>query len=115
MQLDYGVWETDNMIQMNEKLFHYVTKCTKKTYNGKRGRDTEIDNDDRIVKRFVCFELNDIGQGLSNCLFDVSHFPVGSYSIKWHSCCVDSRGSYWSLLPLNTGPVFTVQKPPVVG
>ncbi|KAJ0081175.1 hypothetical protein Patl1_12207 [Pistacia atlantica] len=102
-------WETDNMVEMNEKLFQYVTQCAKKTNHRKRARDTDIDNDGRAVNTFVHFEPNDRGQGFSNCLLDVSQFPVGSYRIKWHSCCIDSQGSYWSLLPLNAGPLFTIK------
>ncbi|PNS94002.1 hypothetical protein POPTR_018G118800v4 [Populus trichocarpa] len=108
-----GPLDTDNLIQMNEKLFHHVTECTKKTSNSKRGREKDIDSDE-IITGFVCFDLIDARKGFSNCLLDVSHFPVGSYRIKWQSCCIDSQGSYWSLLPLNTGPVFTVQKPTAV-
>ncbi|XP_061951660.1 uncharacterized protein LOC133674521 [Populus nigra] len=108
-----GPLDTDNLIQMNEKLFHHVTECTKKTSNSKRGREKDIDSDE-IITGFVCFDLIDARKGFSNCLLDVSHFPEGSYRIKWQSCCIDSQGSYWSLLPLNTGPVFTVQKPTAV-
>ncbi|KAF3449225.1 hypothetical protein FNV43_RR09953 [Rhamnella rubrinervis] len=34
---------------------------------------------------------------------------------KLLSCYVDSQGNYWSLIPLNDGPVVTVQKSVVVG
>ncbi|KAJ8758643.1 hypothetical protein K2173_000364 [Erythroxylum novogranatense] len=102
MQPDYRTWETENRIQMNDKLFNYVVK------NCKPDRDKDADTNNR-VEVFVCFELYDKGQGFASCLLDVSHFPVGSYRIKWHSCCIDSQGSYWSLLPLNSQPIFTVQ------
>ncbi|KAJ6731845.1 C1ORF73 PROTEIN [Salix purpurea] len=106
--------DSDNLIQMNEKLLHHVTECsTKKTTNSKRGREKDIDSDE-IITGFACFDLIDARKGFSNCLLDVSRFPVGSYRIKWQSCCIDSQGSYWSLLPLNAGPVFTVQKPTAV-
>lgn len=102
----YQAWENDDMVEMNEKLLLYVTQCgTKSIYNNKCG--TGI-TDCGIVNTFVCFEPNARGQGFSSCLLDVSRFPVGSYRIKWHSCCVDNHGNYWSLLPLNAGPVFTV-------
>lgn len=114
MQLDYEDWEVSGMIVMNEKLWHHVIEHAKKTDKCKRGRDYETSSNDGIVYRFVCFELNDRGQGFSSCLLDVSDFPVGSYRIKWHSCCIDDQGSYWSLLPLNAGPVFTIQKTSVV-
>ncbi|KAG5226031.1 ARM repeat superfamily protein [Salix suchowensis] len=106
--------DSDNLIRMNEKLLHHVTECsTKKTTNSKRGREKDIDSDE-IITGFACFDLIDARKGFSNCLLDVSRFPVGSYRIKWQSCCIDSQGSYWSLLPLNAGPVFTVQKPTAV-
>ncbi|KAF2302761.1 hypothetical protein GH714_006212 [Hevea brasiliensis] len=114
MQLDYDDWEMSSMIAMNERLWHQVIDRAKKTDNCKRGRDYDASSDDGTVYRFVCFELNDRGQGFSSCLLDVSDFPVGSYRIKWHSCCIDYRGSYWSLLPLNAVPVFTIKKPSAV-
>lgn len=95
---------------MNEKLFQYVTECAKRTTSyGKRFRDDDM-NDEQMVYEFVCFEPNGKGQGFSSCVLDVSHFPVGCYSVEWHSCCIDNEGSYWSLLPLNSRPVFTVQE-----
>ncbi|XP_044497039.1 uncharacterized protein LOC123219259 isoform X3 [Mangifera indica] len=102
-------WEKDNMVEMNEKLFQYVTECTQKINHSKRAGDTDIDNNARTVNTFVQIEPNDRGQGFSNCLLDVSQFPVGTYRIKWHSCCIDSQGSYWSLLPLNAEPLFTIK------
>ncbi|KAG6740958.1 hypothetical protein POTOM_056430 [Populus tomentosa] len=87
-----GPLDTNNLIQMNEKLFHHVTECTKKTSNSKRGREKDIDSDE-IITGFVCFDLIDARKGFSNCLLDVSHFPVGSYRIKWQSCCIDSQGA----------------------
>ncbi|KAL9453093.1 hypothetical protein AB3S75_008815 [Citrus x aurantiifolia] len=100
-------WEDSNVVEINETLFQYVTECTKRTNYCKCFGDGDINNDG-AVSVFVHFELSERGQGFSNCLLDVSHFPVGSYRIKWHCCCIDSQGSYWSLLPLNAEPVFTV-------
>ncbi|XP_050232717.1 uncharacterized protein LOC126681259 [Mercurialis annua] len=108
VQLNYENQEISGMIALNKKLFHYVTKRAEKTDNGKCSKDYDNDGGDRNVYGFVSFELNDRGQGFSNCLLDVSNFPVGCYRIKWHSCLIDNQGSYWSLLPLNAGPVFTV-------
>ncbi|KAH9747176.1 ARM repeat superfamily protein [Citrus sinensis] len=100
-------WEDSDVVEINEMLFQYVTECTKRTNYRKCFRDGDINNDGAVTV-FVHFELSARGQGFSNCLLDVSHFPVGSYRIKWHCCCIDSQGSYWSLLPLNAEPVFTV-------
>ncbi|KAL9456624.1 hypothetical protein AB3S75_005782 [Citrus x aurantiifolia] len=100
-------WEDSEVVEINETLFQYVTECTKRTNYCKCFGDDDINNDG-AVSVFVHFELSERGQGFSNCLLDVSHFPVGSYRIKWHCCCIDSQGSYWSLLPLNAEPVFTV-------
>lgn len=99
-------WENSDMVEMNEKLFQYATESTKRTNYGNCFRDGDINNG--AVTVFVHFEPSERGQGFSNCLLDVSHFPVGLYRIKWHCCCIDSQGSYWSLLPLNAEPVFTV-------
>lgn len=97
-------WEIDDMLVLNEELYQYVTRRAKKN-NGKRVRDS---SNEKVARAFVSFEANGRGQGFSNCLLDVSHFPAGTYRMKWHSCCIDSRGAYWSLLPLNAAPVFTI-------
>lgn len=97
-------WEIDDMLMLNEELYQYVTRCAKKN-DGKHVRDS---SDEKVARAFVSLEVNGRGQGFSNCLLDVSRFPAGTYRMKWHSCCIDSRGTYWSLLPLNTGPVFTI-------
>ncbi|CAK7324815.1 unnamed protein product [Dovyalis caffra] len=52
-----GPLDTANLIQMNEKLLHHVTECTKKTINGKHGRDKDIGGDEsRQLER--CDEMN---------------------------------------------------------
>lgn len=101
-------WERVDMVEMNEHLFRYVAERKAKINHGKRRRGNDVDNDYEILYAFAEFEPNERGQGFSNCLLDVSSFPVGSYQIRWHSCCVDRQGTYWSLLPLNSEPVFTV-------
>lgn len=90
---------------MSNKLFHHAIKPGKKP--GVAGR---FDWNNNGVSAVVQFEPNERGQGFSSCLLDVSRFPVGSYQIKWLSCCIDQHGSYWNLLPLNGKPVFTVKK-----
>ncbi|KAL6194670.1 hypothetical protein ACLB2K_035750 [Fragaria x ananassa] len=97
-------WETDDMVENNEKLLKYATDCSTKKGN-KCGRSSD---EGEFVNSFVCFDLNDRGQGFSSCLLDVSGFPVGSYRIKWYSCCFDNQGQCWTLPSLNPGPVFTV-------
>ena len=107
MQWGCRAWENDDMVEINEMLFRYVTNLhTKRISNGKRRKYDK--NEDGVVYAFVHFEPNESGQGFASCLLDISSFPVGSYRIKWHSCCIDDEGSYWSLLPLNAGPVVTV-------
>lgn len=96
------------MVYLNEKLWNYVMESGEKSSNRKRYKGS--DNDDKSVNGFASFEMSGKGQGFSSCLLDVSGFPVGSYRIKWFSCCVDDQGTYWSLLPLNAGPAFSVQK-----
>ncbi|XP_041028230.1 uncharacterized protein LOC121268164 [Juglans microcarpa x Juglans regia] len=101
-------WETDDIVEINGMLLHHVKNLsTKKINNSKRRR--RDDNEDGVYA-FVHFEPNERGQGFASCLLDISGFPVGSYRIKWHSCCIDNQGSYWSLLPLNAGPVITVRR-----
>ncbi|XVE48447.1 hypothetical protein DITRI_Ditri01bG0003000 [Diplodiscus trichospermus] len=109
MEWDCQPWESEDMVEMNEKLFHYVTECGMKRSYGKHFWDNDI-KDEQIANGFVCFKPNAKGQGFSSCVLDVSRFPEGCYRVKWYSCCIDNQGSYWSLLPLNCGPVFTVQK-----
>ncbi|KAF5742375.1 hypothetical protein HS088_TW09G00420 [Tripterygium wilfordii] len=105
-------WKDENaMVELNEKLFCYVSKCSKRSDRENPAWDNDVESG--IVNSFVSFELNERGQGFSSCLLDVSHFPLGSYRIKWHSCCIDKQGRYWSLLPLNEGPVFEVRNPVV--
>ncbi|KAL2537231.1 ARM repeat superfamily protein [Forsythia ovata] len=100
---------SQDLVDLNEQLVGYVTGSTRSC------RMHCGDNiGDCIVNQYVHFELNARGQGFSTCLLDVSSFPVGSYRIKWHSCCIDSGGSYWSLLPLNAGPVLTIQDSKIV-
>lgn len=101
------------MVELNDKLFRYVTECHTKRSNNSKHCGT-CDNDGGCVNAFVCFKPNKRGQGFSSCLLDVSGFPVGSYRIKWQSCYLDSEGNYWSLIPLNAGPIVTVQKSMVV-
>ncbi|XP_011654519.1 uncharacterized protein LOC101204851 isoform X2 [Cucumis sativus] len=103
-------WENDDVVEMHNKLLHYVTESTKnEAYIGKC-RTSSVRKTDRDVEVFVQFEPDEKGQGFSNCLFDVSHFPVGCYRIKWYSCCVDSEGCFWNLLPLNSGPLLTIHQ-----
>ncbi|CAH8345934.1 unnamed protein product [Eruca vesicaria subsp. sativa] len=104
-QKSYTPWRDEDLVEMSNKLFHHaVTKSSKKPEVS--GRFDWSSG----VSAVVQFEPNERGQGFSSCLLDVSRFPVGSYQIKWLSCCIDQHGSYWNLLPLNGKPVFTVKK-----
>ncbi|KAL5539665.1 hypothetical protein UlMin_044823 [Ulmus minor] len=107
----FQAWETDEMVEMNKELFRYVTESESTSDNimNINKRRCGIDDDREFVNSFVCCKLNERGIGFSGCSLDVSGFPTGSYRIKWHSCCVDNQSNYWSLLPLNAGPVFTIQ------
>ncbi|XP_043720116.1 uncharacterized protein LOC122667766 isoform X3 [Telopea speciosissima] len=110
-QLGFRGWETSEMVDLNEELLWHVKEGI---VNGKKhGRFSN--GFGGSAHAFMCFELNDSRQGFSTCLLDVSAFPVGSYKIKWHSSCIDNQGSYWSLLHLNSGPIFSVKKPLVSG
>ncbi|CAH9100281.1 unnamed protein product [Cuscuta europaea] len=91
--------EIDNMVYLNIMLMKYT-----------RG---SIDDDDTRGGSFsfVCLEVNKKKcQGFSTCVLDTSAFPVGSYEIRWHSCCIDNEGSYWSFIPVHgTSFAFTVK------
>ncbi|CAN1169184.1 Integrator complex subunit 7 homolog [Linum perenne] len=123
VQLDFRDWQIDDMVQANRKLYRYVKdRANNKTGQLQQPRDEEqeegsfVDDGDGIsAESIVEFEMNSKGQGFSSCLVDVSGFPEGCYRMKWHIGFVDSRQCYWSLLPQNSGSVFTVQKllPPV--
>lgn len=104
-ELGFQDWRTNDMLDMNKKLFQYVIGHKSKITL--RGSDDSGDCRNREV--LVCFETNMKGQAFSTCLLDVSDFPVGSYRIKWHCCGIDRQGIYWSLLPSNPGPILTVQ------
>lgn len=104
-QLDRQDLDVDAMMNLNEKLLRYVTGDVK--MDGLHFRD-KCSDDSAMVNKYVCFKLNERGQGFSSCLLDVSSLPSGSHKINWHSCCIDSDGSYWSLLRRNVGPLFTV-------
>lgn len=93
-------WGSDDMVDLNEQLFHQVMGC------GGKCDAKNVRGDDATA--FVHFKLNKRGQGFSDCLLDVSRFPLGSYRLRWHGGCMDDGDSYWSLPPLNSGPVFTV-------
>lgn len=98
-------WESGDLVDLNKRLFHHVF------YAREGSGRTMLSSDDHTrdgATGFVSFEVSESGVGFSNCLIDVSGFPVDKFRMKWHSCFIDSEGSYWSLLPLNPGPVFSV-------
>ncbi|KAF8762139.1 hypothetical protein HU200_009683 [Digitaria exilis] len=97
--------KTAEMIELNSKLLQYIRRDLTK---GRDEKDSQSDLE--MVTSFASFEPADSGQRFSACLLDVSSFPEGSYQIKWHACCVNEKGSYFSLLPLNDGAVFSVRK-----
>lgn len=93
------------MVELSTKLLHYINNDLRKG----RGENNCLSDTD-MVMTFARFEPTNSGQGFSSCLMDVSSFPEGSYQIRWYTCCVDENGSYFSLLPLNDGAVFSVRK-----
>ncbi|KAF8102940.1 hypothetical protein N665_0190s0057 [Sinapis alba] len=104
-QKSYSPWRDEDLVEMSNKLFHHTI-----TKPGKKPEVSGRFDWSNSVSAVVQFEPNERGQGFSSCLLDVSRFPVGSYQIKWLSCCIDQHGSYWNLLPLNGKPAFTVKK-----
>nr|XP_027125674.1 uncharacterized protein LOC113742147 isoform X1 [Coffea arabica]XP_027125675.1 uncharacterized protein LOC113742147 isoform X1 [Coffea arabica]XP_027125676.1 uncharacterized protein LOC113742147 isoform X1 [Coffea arabica]XP_027125677.1 uncharacterized protein LOC113742147 isoform X1 [Coffea arabica]XP_027125678.1 uncharacterized protein LOC113742147 isoform X1 [Coffea arabica]XP_027125679.1 uncharacterized protein LOC113742147 isoform X1 [Coffea arabica]XP_027125680.1 uncharacterized prot len=97
-------WDTDDILALNHKLMRYATGSS--TPNAMQDRTNA---GSRWTEEYVCFRLNERGQGFSTCLLDVSAFPPGNYKIKWHSCWIDDEGSYGSLLPMNAGPNFAIE------
>lgn len=104
----YESWKDGKIIKLNKKLYRHV--LDRVGNNNRSGKHDKDDDNNKAVEAYLQFVPNQKGQAFSSCLLDVSEFPEGSYRIKWHSCLVDNSGSYWSLLPLNTGPVFTIRK-----
>lgn len=108
----YEAWKDDEIIELNKKMFcHVLDSVAGKRRTGMHSRGRP--GNSRSVETFMDFRPNEKGQGFSHCSLDVSNFPLGSYRIKWHGCLVDSQDTYWSLLPLNSGPVFVIK--PKVG
>ena len=93
------------MVGLNSRLLRHIKRDPRKTSDGRNTSCPETD----LVTAFACFAPDGGGQGFSDCLLDVSSFPVGSYQVAWLACCVDENGGYFSLLPLNDGIVFSVQ------
>ncbi|KAJ4733566.1 Integrator complex subunit 7 [Rhynchospora pubera] len=96
---------TQEMVELNNRLLQYAKNVSR----GFESVNTDED-DDGLVKSCVSFAINGRGQGFGSCLLDVSKFAEGLYQIKWHSCFVDEKGLYWSLLPLNAGVVFSIKE-----
>ncbi|KAM0872214.1 hypothetical protein ACQ4PT_038852 [Festuca glaucescens] len=95
---------TAEMVVLNSRLLRHIKRDPRKTCKNKSSRP-ETD----LVMAFACFAPDGGGQGFSDCLLDISSFPVGSYQVAWQACCVDENGGYFSLLPLNDGVVFSVR------
>lgn len=94
----------DDTLKLNEKLSQHVKGSVKTPSIILR---TDIGYH-CVDDKYVCFNSLDNGQGFSCCFLDISSFSAGLYQVKWHSCFVDSEGSYWSILPQNCGPIFNV-------
>ncbi|XP_051144931.1 uncharacterized protein LOC127260917 [Andrographis paniculata] len=95
--------DIDDMMELNEKLLTYIVGSLKTNELHSRDEDDGV-----MVNEYVCFDINERGQGFSTCFLDVSSLPSGCHSVKWHCGGMDRRGSYWSLLPMAAGPLFTV-------
>ncbi|EEC69771.1 hypothetical protein OsI_00032 [Oryza sativa Indica Group] len=100
--------KTAGMVGLNTKLMQYIEDDLRKKREKKR-KKVRVEEKE-MVTAFARFEASDSGMGFSSCLLDVSEFPQGSYKMKWHACCIDKDGAYYSLLPLNDGAAFSVRK-----
>uniref|UniRef100_A0ACD5UR66 Uncharacterized protein n=1 Tax=Avena sativa TaxID=4498 RepID=A0ACD5UR66_AVESA len=101
----FEMCRTAEMVVLNSMLLRHIKRDPRKNRDEKKSSCPETD----LVTAFACFAADGGGQGFSDCLLDVSSFPVGSYHVVWHTCCVDENGRYFSLLPLNDGIVFSVR------
>ncbi|KAF3790441.1 Integrator complex subunit 7-like protein [Nymphaea thermarum] len=106
VSVGFRAWETEEMMNLNEELLRYM----RREASARTAETVEGLEKSGFVKSFASSRPNENMQGFSTCMLDVSAFPVGTYQCSWHSCCVDSNGRCWSLLPLNSGPIFTVKK-----
>uniref|UniRef100_A0A0D3EKH9 Integrator complex subunit 7 n=1 Tax=Oryza barthii TaxID=65489 RepID=A0A0D3EKH9_9ORYZ len=104
--------KTAGMVGLNTKLMQFVQNDLGKKREKKRRKKVHVEQKD-MVTTFARFEASDSGVGFSSCLLDVSEFPQGSYKMKWHACCIDKDGAYYSLLPLNDGAAFSVRSSPM--
>uniref|UniRef100_A0A0D9Y4D3 Integrator complex subunit 7-like C-terminal domain-containing protein n=1 Tax=Oryza glumipatula TaxID=40148 RepID=A0A0D9Y4D3_9ORYZ len=104
--------KTAGMVGLNTKLMQFVQDDLGKKREKKRRKKVHVEQKD-MVTAFARFEASDSGVGFSSCLLDVSEFPQGSYKMKWHACCIDKDGAYYSLLPLNDGAAFSVRSSPM--
>jgi integrator complex subunit 7 len=100
--------KTAGMVGLNTKLMQYIEDDLRKKREKKR-KKVRVEEKE-MVTAFARFEASDSGMGFSSYLLDVSEFPQGSYKMKWHACCIDKDGAYYSLLPLNDGAAFSVRK-----
>jgi integrator complex subunit 7 len=103
--------KTAGMVGLNTKLMQYIEDDLRKKREKKR-KKVRVEEKE-MVTAFARFEASDSGMGFSSYLLDVSEFPQGSYKMKWHACCIDKDGAYYSLLPLNDGAAFSVRSSPM--
>uniref|UniRef100_A0A0D9UVS4 Integrator complex subunit 7 n=1 Tax=Leersia perrieri TaxID=77586 RepID=A0A0D9UVS4_9ORYZ len=103
--------KTAGMVGLNSKLMQYIEDDLRKSSDKRKKKRKKVHvGEGELVTAFARFEASESGMGFSSCLLDVSEFGEGSYKIKWHACCIDKAGAYFSLLPLNDGAAFSIRK-----
>lgn len=91
--------EKNEMVELHDILVHHIK-------NGSNNCDADSSG---LITSCVLFDTNDKGHGFSTCLIDVSELHAGVYPVKWHSCCVDKKGHFWSLFSLNRSLVLNIK------
>ncbi|CAN6470487.1 unnamed protein product [Victoria cruziana] len=106
VNVGFQAWKTEEMVYIIEELLQYMRSRA----SGKTAETVEELEKSGFVKSFASLRPNQSMQGFATCMLDVSAFPEGTYRCIWHCCCVDGIGRCWNLLPLNSGPIFSIKK-----
>lgn len=114
-RLGWSGEEMEEILSLTEELFVKMrlmrsgTKPANFEPDRCKFRDTNVENTLQTKQAFVTFEVDKRGQGFAMCLLDVSSLPCGLYKTSWLCACLDNRGRFWNLQPLNAGPVFSIK------
>ncbi|XP_057838518.2 uncharacterized protein LOC131048544 isoform X1 [Cryptomeria japonica] len=111
-RLGWRMEETQEVLELTEELLVHmklITKSINISRTKTEFKDASFEKPNQKGKTFIMFELDKKGRGFSTCLLDVSSLPCGLYQTSWLCACLDNRGRFWSLQPLNAGPIFRIK------